>query len=123
MVFLSRERVPHQLMVLVTPVSFFLGHFFLLIKRRILAEVILLLFFGLTLTVNYGALNGSFKASGLFEFDGLLVKETEWDQIVSGKRVLIIGEQPDAYLQLLPRYTIPRLEPVQKTSLSNKFLQ
>lgn len=102
MVFLSRERVPHQLMVFVTPVSFYLGHLFLLIKRKFLSEVFFLIFFGITLITSYGALYKFVVPPGMFEYERLLVASTQWDQLVQGKKLLIIGEKPDAYLNAYP---------------------
>ena len=102
MVFLSRERVPHQLMVFVTPVSFFLSHYFLLIKRRLLAELVFTGFAAITLILNYGVLFQFAVPSGLIEVEKLVVQSTEWDQLVMGKKILIVGEEPDAYLHAYP---------------------
>ena len=51
---------------------------------------------------NYGVLNGSLVPTGIFEYENLLVNETKWDQLVKGKRILIIGDKPDAYLHAYP---------------------
>jgi hypothetical protein len=102
MVFMSRERVPHQLMVFVTPVAFYLGHLFLLIKRKILSEVFFLAFFAITILVNYGALYRFVVPPGIFEYERLFVTSTPWDQLVQGKKLLIIGDESDAYLNAYP---------------------
>jgi hypothetical protein len=98
MVFLSRERVPHQLIVFVAPVAFFLGHMFLVIKRRLISELMFLAFFAWILITNYGVLYEFIVPSGVVDYKQLLVSETEWDPIVKGKKILILGEKPDAYL-------------------------
>ena len=98
MVIFAGERVPHQLVVFAAPVAFFLSHLFLLVKRRFIAELVFLLFFGWTLTTNYGVLYRFILPAGLVNYDNLLVSETKWDTIVKGKKILILGDQPDAYL-------------------------
>ena len=102
MVFLSRERVPHQLMVFVAPVSFFISHYFLLIRRKLLAELIFVGFLSITLTVNYGVLYRFIVPSGMLDLQALIVQPTPWDQLVEGKKILIVGDEPDAYLHAYP---------------------
>lgn len=98
MVFLARERVPHQFLVFAAPVSFFLGHLFLLLKRRFFAELVFTVFVALTLAGNYGVLYQLIVPSDFIQYEGLLVSETKWDELVKGKRILILGSEPDAYL-------------------------
>jgi len=102
MVFMSRERAPHQLIVFVTPISFFLGHLFLLIKRKLLAEAFFLAFFAITIVTNYGVLYKFLVPQGMIEYESLLVSGTQWDKLVEGKKLLIIGDEPDAYLHAYP---------------------
>ncbi len=116
MMFISPERVPHQLVVFITPASFYLGHLFLSIKRKLLSEVIFLAFFAITLTTNYGMLYRLVVPPGLFEYERMLVTGTQWDQLVKGKKLLIIGDKLDAYLNAYP--TTPYLN----WNLSRKHL-
>jgi len=102
MVFMSRERAPHQLMVFVAPMSFYIAHLFLLIKRKVLTEAIFLAFFAITLTINYGVLYKFVVPQALVQYEDLLVQPTPWDQIVQGKKLLIMGDEPDAYLHAYP---------------------
>ena len=39
---------------------------------------------------------------GVVEYESLLVSGTQWDQLVEGKKLLIIGDEPDAYLHAYP---------------------
>lgn len=102
MVFMSRERVPHQLMVFVTPVSFYLGHLFLLIKRKFLSELFFLAFFTITLITTYGSLYRFVIPRDMLEYERLLVTGTQWDHLVQGKKLLIIGDELDAYMNAYP---------------------
>lgn len=57
-----------------------------------------LAFFAWILITNYGVLYEFIVPSGVVDYKQLLVSETEWDPIVKGKKILILGEKPDAYL-------------------------
>jgi hypothetical protein len=102
MVFMSRERVPHQLIIFVTPISFFLSHYFLLIRRKLLAELVFIGFVAVSIIVNYGVLYRFIIPAGIFEIESLVVQPTPWDQLVEGKKLLIVGNHPDAYLHAYP---------------------
>jgi hypothetical protein len=102
MVFMSKERVPHQLMVFVTPVAFFISHYFLLIRRRWLAELVFMFFLGITLTLNYSVLYRFIVPPKVLEVESLVVKPTKWDQTVAGKKLLIIGSDFAAYRHAYP---------------------
>lgn len=92
-----QERAPQHLMVFAPPAAFFLSHFFLVIRRRFLAEVFFLTFFILTLVVNLGTVKNIIIPQHWFQFTGLVVNATPWDELVHNKKVLIIGEDINAY--------------------------
>ena len=96
-IFLTHDRAPHQLMVFGIPCAFYLSHFFLLIRRRFLAEVLFLSFFGLTLLINYGSLKNIVVPQQWFNYQDLLTQATPWDQLVKDKHILIIGEDLNAF--------------------------
>ncbi|GJM27766.1 MAG: hypothetical protein DHS20C17_04010 [Cyclobacteriaceae bacterium] len=102
MIFLSRERVPHQLMIFAAPMAFFLSHYFLLIRRKLLAELVFIGFLAVSITVNYGVLYRFAIPTGIFNIEQLIVQPTPWDELVSGKKLLIVGNEPDAYLHAYP---------------------
>ena len=89
-------------MVFSTPVAFFISHYFLLIRRRLLAELIFTGFLTLYLTINYGALYRVVVPPGWLETQAMVVKPSKWDSLVEGKNLLIIGEDPAAYLHAYP---------------------
>lgn len=117
MVFLAKERIPHQLMVFVAPVSFFISHYFLLIRRKLLAELVFIGFFTLTLIINYGALFHIIIPPGIIKTDALVIQPTPWDRLVEGKKILIVGEDPAAYLHAYPA------TPYLNWDLSKKHLE
>jgi len=102
MIFLNRERVPHQLMVFTTPVAFFISHYFLLIRRKLLAELVFIGFVAIYLIINNGVLYRFMVPPDLLDIQALVVQPTRWDQLVEGRRILIVGEDPAAYLHAYP---------------------
>ncbi len=102
MTFLSRERIPHGLMVFAAPVAFFVSHYFLLIRRRFLAELVFTGFVAIYLTINYGALYRVMVPAGWLETQSLILQPSRWDTLVEGRKLLIVGEDPAAYLHAYP---------------------
>ena len=96
-ILLTPDRAPHQLIVFVAPCAFYLSHFFLLIRRRFMAEILFLSFFATTLLINYGSLKNMVIPEQWFSFDNLLISATPWDQLVEDKHILIIGEDLNAF--------------------------
>ena len=89
-------------MVFVTPVAFFISHYFLLIRRKWLAELVFMFFLGITLTLNYSVLYRFIVPPKVLEVESLVVKPTKWDQTVAGKKLLILGSDPAAYRHAYP---------------------
>jgi hypothetical protein len=102
MVFLNRERVAHQLMIFTVPLAFFISHYFLLDRRKLLAELVFMGFVAIILTINYGALYRLIVPPDILEVQSLIVQPTKWDQVVEGKKILIVGGDPDAYRHAYP---------------------
>ena len=102
LMFLNRERVPHQLMLFTAPVAFFISHYFLLIRRKLLAELIFIGFFAIYLVINNGVLYRFMVPPGLMDIQALVVQPTRWDQLVEGKKILIVGKDPAAYRHAYP---------------------
>jgi hypothetical protein len=102
MVFLNRERVAHQLMIFTVPLAFFISHYFLLVRRKLLAELVFMGFVAIILTINYGALYRLIVPPDILEVQSLIVQPTKWDQVVEGKKILIVGGDPSAAARPAP---------------------
>jgi hypothetical protein len=99
--FLSQDVRPQSLLPLLPPVSFFLTHFLLLIRRRKFAEInFWILFFGI---VSVAYLSRYGKIQGV-SYDRLLVKRTATE--IRNKRILILDEDQSIFLdnQLAPPF-------------------
>jgi hypothetical protein len=92
-VFFAEDRRPQSLVPLIPPVSFFLTHFLLLIRRRKFAEINLWVLLIGIVTVAYLARYNTFDR---IQYQNLVVKEVP--QQIKGKRILVLDHQPDLFL-------------------------
>ncbi|MEO1053889.1 MAG: hypothetical protein AAFX87_24845 [Bacteroidota bacterium] len=93
----SKERMPNVLIAFVPPLSFLTCHYFLLIRRQLLAEITFVLFIALVLFVNYGS---SFKGTFIYNivsFEDLMVSTDDKQPIVKDKKVLVLGDNIGLY--------------------------
>lgn len=114
--FLAGRIAPNQAVVLVPSLAFFISHFFLLVRRGFLREVIFVIFLGGIVLVFWGSF---FKAWGIesrVSYETLLVGQTEWDDTVKGKRAFVFGQNLSIY-----RYSQPAT-PFLNWKLSSEFL-
>ena len=92
-VFFAEDRRPQSLIPLIPPVSFFLTHFLLLIRRRKFAEMnSWVLLIGIV-TVAYLARYNKIER---IQYQNLVINKVP--QQVKGKRILVLDSQPDLFL-------------------------
>jgi len=92
-VFLTSDRRPQSLIPLIPPVSFFLTHFLLLIRRRKFAEIHLwILLIGIVAVAYLTRYN---KIEQI-QYDKLTVDQAP--QTIKEKRILVLDHQPELFL-------------------------
>ncbi|HEU5289760.1 MAG TPA: DUF6427 family protein [Cyclobacteriaceae bacterium] len=91
-VLFTSDRRPQSLITLLPPVSFFLTHYFLLIRRRRLAEIHLWVLLIGVVTVAYLARYNKIEK---IQYDKLVVKQVELP--VKSKRILVLDNQPELF--------------------------
>ncbi len=94
---ISGEITPVQTLVLVPPVAFFVSHFFLLFRRGFLREVFFGLFLGGIIVVEWGSFFRAPFMDSRIAYESLLVGQTQWDDVVEGKPVLVFGDNLSIY--------------------------
>ncbi len=96
--FLTPERTPHSLVFILPPLAFLISHYFLHIRRKMAAELLLWVFiFGLStvsLLARYGKLKSVNYAS--------LFPKVQKSLTIHGQRVLVLGESEGLYLRNQP---------------------
>lgn len=95
--FFTDNRSPHTLIIFVPTVSFFISHFFQLMKRSFLAEFSFFSFWFPVVFLNLGAYYNYFNMEELVDKENLLTQSTPWDDIVEGKEVLLIDNNISVY--------------------------
>lgn len=94
---LSNEKSPHLLMLFSIPAAFFINHYFLTIRKRIILEIIFLVFIVLVILVNHGTYHDFFVTDRWIEEQELLVEETAWNDLIADQKVLFLGDNIHIY--------------------------
>jgi hypothetical protein len=93
--FLTPERTPHSLVFVLPPLAFLISHYFLHIRRKWLAELLLWIFiFGVSTT----GLLARYNKLEYVQYENLFPK-TENVYPLQGQRILILGENPALFLK------------------------
>lgn len=94
---ISNKKSPYQFLPMVPFTAFYLSHYFLLLRRKLLLEIQFAALVFLIVMVNHGTYFGFFPTSEVVEYKRLLVSSTPYDDMVRGKSVLVLGVEPDVY--------------------------
>jgi len=89
---------PHLWVVLVPPGTFFISHYFLLIRKRWMAEVLFIILTGLLLIQNYGSYFGLLQIDNLIETENYIIDKSELTDDISDKSILCIDHRRDLYV-------------------------
>jgi hypothetical protein len=94
---ISNKKSPYQFLMLVPFTAFFLSHYFLLLRRKLLLEIQFAVLVAFIIMVNHGTYFDFFPTAEVVEYEQLLVSETPYDEVARGKKVLVLGVEPDVY--------------------------
>jgi len=92
--WLAPERTPHSAITFVPPAAYFISHYLLLIRRKWIAEIMLWLFMGGLLSVNYLAY---YHRLDRVSYAGLFPGPSKNGSLVVNKRIMIIGDDVALY--------------------------
>jgi hypothetical protein len=95
LIMLTRELTPHSFYVFLPILSYFISHYFLLIRRRWIAEIMFWIFLGGIILVGTLARYG--KLSGV-NYSNLLATASSSNTIPAGKKVMVLGDDKAIYL-------------------------
>jgi len=101
-VMISDPIAPNQAMILVPPLAFFISHYFLLLGRGFFREIMFTVFLAGILLVGWGSFYKLPLVDQWISYQPLLVKETQWDTVVSGKRTMVFGKNLSIYRNAQP---------------------
>jgi len=99
-VLLASQYSPNIYMVFVPAVAFFVSHHLLLIRRRLIAEILFIVIGTATVLLNHGTRFDFFVSQKYLTLDAYLVKAPSPD--LKGKKVLILDKNMNAYANCKP---------------------
>jgi hypothetical protein len=94
---LANNKAPYQLVVFIPPAAFFISHYFLLIRKRLKTELLFLVFFFSLILVNWGSYYNLKIPGFLIDNEKMLVQPSPLNEIVTGKRILVLGDAVNLY--------------------------
>lgn len=100
--FFVHDLAPYHLLPLLPPAAFYITHYLLSIRRYLLAELATFLLATLCVLNGYAFLFGWFSLHRVFPTEDLMVQESNYKDIVEGKKVLVLGDQPSIYQYAIP---------------------
>lgn len=97
-VWVSREFAVYQLIYMVPGLAFFASHYLIALKNWIMAEAVFMIITVLLLLNMLFPIKRWLFIDEFVSFDRLIVQETPYNTLTEGKKLLVIGESIDAYL-------------------------
>ncbi len=92
--WMTTERTPHSLYTVIPAIAYFVSHYLLLIRRKGIAEMMLWVFIIGLLLVNLGSRYQWLKT---VNYEALFPKPSVHEKQVTGKKIMIIGNDPSLY--------------------------
>jgi hypothetical protein len=101
-IFLVRVVVPANLIIFVPPVSYYISQYFLNIRKKWLAEIVFIIFIISPVFFNLGTFFGFFFTRDLVDSGNYIVKETNFNEQINNKKILVLGPDMAPYLNARP---------------------
>jgi hypothetical protein len=95
--FFVHDLAPYHLLPLVPPLAFYTTHYLLSIRKYLLAELATFLLALLCILNGYAFLFGWFSLYQVFPTENFMVRATPYDEIVAGKKILVLGDDLSIY--------------------------
>lgn len=93
-VFVARQVSPASLIVFIPPLAYFISHYLLLIRRRWRAELMLWLFLGGILSVNWLSRSGQITS---VDFENLFPRTNSSHSQIEGKKIMVLDNNLNLY--------------------------
>lgn len=91
----GNKKAPYQLIVFAAPFSFFLAHYFLIGRRKLLKEVFFFCLFAYCIWSSWGAWFQSHPIESRIQSEKLIVIAHPLENEIRGKRILQLGDELD----------------------------
>jgi hypothetical protein len=95
--FLVKSMAPGYLVIFVPPAAFFISHYFFYLKKKWIAELIFTVFIIAPVFFNLGTLYEFFITSKYISMEKLVVHDSPYENIASGKKILVLSNDLSPY--------------------------
>ncbi len=95
--WITTEKSPQMFMILTPILAFFISHFFLLVKSRLMGELSFLIFISAIVFINLSTFHNSGLLASYIDIDPIKIRQTEFDSEVKNKSVLFTGNNLNVY--------------------------
>ncbi len=91
---ITRELTPHSFIAFVPPLTYFISHYILLIRRKWIAESMMWIFLFSTIGIGTAARLNKIKP---VEYKGLYPKPSKYEAFIKDKHILVLGDDLGIY--------------------------
>ncbi|MCZ6899366.1 MAG: hypothetical protein O7F74_03925 [Bacteroidetes bacterium] len=95
--WITSDKSPGMFMILTPFLAFFISHFFLLVKSRLVGELSFFIFISVIVWINLGTFHNSGLLTSYMDIDPIKIAQTEFDIDVKDKSVLFTGNNLNVY--------------------------
>ena len=89
-IIFARERTPHSFITLLPPLTYFISHYLLLIRRKWIAEMMLWIFLSGVPSIGILAQKGSFTS---IDYSKFKIAESKYANQFKDKRILVLADE------------------------------
>jgi len=93
--WISPFKPPHALLIFLPFIAFMFSHLFMLIRSRVSGEIAFAFYLVGFVVWNFGTVNNFSPTARIIDYSNFIVKETRWDSMAEGKRVLVLSSNKD----------------------------
>jgi hypothetical protein len=93
----NNKKSTYQLVIFIPATAFFISHWLLLFKRRRWSELYTAVLLLVIITLNHGTYFQFSWTSKWIHIENLLAKPHPYDQLITNKRILVIGDKDGLY--------------------------
>jgi hypothetical protein len=93
-IIIARELTPHSFITFIPPLTYFISHYILLIRRKWIAESMMWIFLLSTIGTSTASRLNKLK---LVDYTGLYPKPSKYESFIKEKKVLVLSDDPGIY--------------------------
>lgn len=93
----SEKKGGYQLMPIIPAAAFYINHYLIAVKKKIFAELTMLMLIISTLYINFDSLYGGVLESTIINTQETFVKHHQYDHLLKNRKILVLGHAHSIY--------------------------